>query len=69
MEALEKVLEREDFEKIDLDKEYEEALKNPIFKEIAKKTKLSKKDLKNYTSLLEEATEEYSHCLECKNIL
>ena len=54
MEALEKVLEREDFEKIDLDKEYEEALKNPIFKEIAKKTKLSKKDLKNYTSLLKE---------------
>lgn len=69
MEALEKVLETDKFVKIDLDKEYEEALKNPVLKEIAKKTKLPKKELKNYTSLLEESAEEYSHCLECKNIL
>ncbi len=69
MEALDSVLEKEKFVKIDLDKEYEEALKNPIFKEITKKTKLPKKELKNYTSRLEESVEEYSHCLECKNIL
>lgn len=69
MEALDSVLEKETFVKIDLDKEYDEALKNPIFKEISKKTKLPKKELKNYTSRLEESAEEYSHCLECKNIL
>lgn len=69
MENLEKVLKTEQFVKIDLEKEYEEALKNPVFSTIAKKTKLPKKELKNYTSLLEESTEEYSHCLECKNLL
>ncbi len=68
MNALEKELNQKDFVKIDLEKEYEEALKNPVFKEIAKKTKLPKKELKNYTSLLEEVAAEYGHCLECKNI-
>lgn len=69
MEALKKVMETDKFVKVDLDKELEIALENPVFNTIAKKTKLPKKELKNYTSLLEESAEEYSHCLECKNIL
>ncbi len=69
MEALKKSLNGKDIVKIDLDKEYEEALKNPVFQEIVKKTRLSKDELKNYTSSLEDAALEYGHCLECKNLL
>ncbi len=69
MEALKKSLKEKEFVKVDLDKEYEEALKNPVFLEMVKKTRLSKEELKNYTSSLEDAALEYGHCLECKSIL
>jgi len=55
--------------KIDLDTEYKEALKNPNFKEIVKSLKLSDDELKKYTSLLEESSNEYEHCKNCKNLL
>ena len=55
--------------KIDLDTEYKEALKNPNFKAITKNLKLKDSDLKNYTSLLEESSMEYGHCKNCKNLL
>lgn len=56
------------FEKVDLDKEYKDALKDPIFKEIIKKIKLNDDDLKKYTSLIQESAAEYSDCLECKGL-
>ena len=56
-------------EALDLDKEYEEALKDPNVKAIVKSLKISDKDLKNYTSLLEESSVEYEHCKNCKNLL
>jgi len=55
--------------KIDLDSEYKQALKNPNFKAITKNLKLSDNDLKKYTSLLEESSNEYEHCKNCKNLL
>lgn len=55
--------------KIDLDAEYNEALKNSDFKTITKNLKLSSDELKKYTSLLEESSVEYSNCKKCKNLL
>ena len=69
MEALEKTLKKNEFVKVDLDQEFEKAMQDSVFSEIVKKTKLSEEELKNYTSLLEEAASEYHHCLECKHLL
>ena len=55
--------------KIDLDTEYKKALKNPNFKAITKNLKLDESELKKYTSFLEEASLEYEHCKNCKNLL
>ena len=55
--------------KIDLDTEYKTALKNPNFKAITKNLKLEDNELKKYTSLLEESSNEYEHCKNCKNLL
>lgn len=55
--------------KIDLDTEYKNALKNTEFKAITKNLKLSDNELKKYTSLLEESSIEYGHCKNCKNLL
>lgn len=57
-----------DFKKLDLDKEYKEALKNPDFKVIVDKLKLSEDILKKYTSLLESSAKEFNNCCNCKNI-
>ena len=54
---------------VDLDKEYEEALKDPNVKAIVKSLKIKDEELKNYTSLLEESSIEYEHCKNCKNLL
>ena len=54
--------------KIDLDTEYKNALKNSNFKEITKNLKLDESELKKYTSLLEESSLEYEHCKNCKNL-
>ena len=55
--------------KIDLDTEYKNALKNSNFKAITKNLKLDVNILKKYTSLLEESSIEYEHCKNCKNLL
>ena len=55
--------------KLDLDSEYKEALKNPNFKAITKNLKLDSNELKKYTSLLEESSKEYEQCKNCKNLL
>ena len=55
--------------KIDLDTEYKNALKNSNFKAITKNLKLDESVLKKYTSLLEESSLEYEHCKNCKNLL
>ena len=57
-----------DFKKLDLDKEYKLALKDPNFKLIVDKLKLSEDVLKNYTSMLESSALEYGNCMNCKNI-
>lgn len=66
------VLENIDKEKlsiIDLDSEYKEATKNLNFKAITKNLKLDENILKKYTSILNECSEEYSHCKNCKGLL
>lgn len=66
------VLENIDKEKlstIDLDSEYKEATKNLNFKAITKNLKLDDSVLKKYTSILNECSEEYSHCKNCKGLL
>ena len=55
--------------KIDLDTEYKNALKNSNFKAITKNLKLDESELKKYTSLLEESSIEYGNCKNCKNCL
>ena len=57
-----------DFKKLDLDKEYKLALKEPNFKLIIDKLKISEDVLKNYTSMLESSSLEYGNCMNCKNI-
>jgi len=55
--------------KIDLDTEYKNALKNSNFKVITKNLKLDESVLKKYTSLLEDSSLEYENCKNCKNLL
>ena len=55
--------------KLDLDSEYKEALKNPNFKTITKNLKLDSNELKKYTSLLEESSKEYEQCKTVKTCL
>ncbi len=52
-----------------LKEEYNKALKDEVFKKIVKKLKLNDEYLMDYTSLLEESTEEFKHCSNCKNIM
>lgn len=52
-----------------LKKEYFAALNNPTFKSITKKLKLSDKYLMDYTSLIEESSNEFDNCKNCKNIM
>ena len=62
-------MDTNELNKIDLDNEYKEALKNPDFKAITKNLKLGDNELKKYTSLLEESSCEYGNCKNCKNLL
>ena len=54
---------------IDLDTEYEKAKQNSNFKTITKNLNLKDENLKKYTSILEECSNEYEHCKNCKNLL
>ncbi len=56
----------DNFEKTDLDADYEAALKDPDFKFIVSKLKLDKNILKKYTSSLEDAACELKNCKNCK---
>ena len=53
----------------ELQKSYNEALKNSNFKEFVDKIKLPATTLMKYTSILENSCEEYTNCKKCKNIL
>lgn len=57
------------FEKTDLDSDYEDALKDPEFKFIVSKLKTDKKILKNYTSIIEDCAFELKNCKTCKGLL
>lgn len=53
----------------DLDKEYNDALKDKDFKEIVNSTKLDSSILKKYTSVIEECSKEYKNCKNCSCLL
>ncbi len=55
--------------KIDIDKEYEEALTNTNFKLITSKLKIDKDILKQNTSTILECASEYENCKNCKCLL
>ena len=59
----------DNFEKTDLDKDYEEALKDADFKFIVSKLKTDKNILKNYTSYIEDCAKELKNCKDCKCLL
>ena len=52
----------------DLEKAYDEALKNEDFKELVVKLKRKREELIHYTSTLEDCALEYSHCKDCKGL-
>lgn len=54
------------YSKIDLEKNYKEALKDNNFKEFVNKFKLKDEVKEKYTSSLEESYKEYSNCMNCK---
>ena len=51
----------------DLEKAYDEALKDEDFKALVTKLGLPRKDLIKYTTLLEKSAKEYANCRKCKN--
>ncbi len=53
----------------ELEKSYNEALKNEDFKNYVNKIKLPATTLMKYTSILESSCMEYTNCKKCKNIL
>ena len=57
-----------DFESVDLDKEYQLACQDELFKKVTDKLKLKPEYLKQYTSSLEDSVNEYRHCLNCKSL-
>lgn len=62
-------IDTDELQKIDLDTEYKKALSNPNFKAITKNLKLSDEKLKQYTSIIEECSNEFEHCKNCKSLL
>lgn len=60
--------ERKDLESMLLNN-FREALKNPVFEQLVGKLKLSREELSKYTTVLEDCSKEYAHCLQCKNLL
>ena len=62
----------EDFEninKLDLEKEYKESLKDKNFKTFVEKLNISDKVLMKYTSILEESAKEFRNCCNCKSLM
>ena len=54
--------------KIDLKKEYKESLKDKNFKSFVDKLNLDEKILMQYTSILEQSSNEYKNCCNCTSI-
>ncbi len=48
---------------------FKEALKEPVFKKLVQKLNLPDEKLLKYTTMLEDCSKEYAHCLRCKNLL
>jgi len=69
MQAMDKKFNLSGFEEVDLSKEFNKALKDPIFKMLVEKSKLKEENLKNYTSILEECASEYTNCTKCSSLL
>lgn len=59
----------DNFESTDLEKEYNDALKNEDFKFIVNKLNIDKNILKQYTSKIEDCANELHNCKNCKGIL
>lgn len=57
------------YKTFDLDREYDNSLKNNNFKKLTDNLKLSKDVLKKYTSIIEECASEFENCKNCKNIM
>lgn len=57
-----------DYNQEELEKSYEEALKNKDFKNFIEKIKMPKEILMKYTSTLEECSKEFSNCLDCPGL-
>lgn len=55
--------------KFNLEESYEEALNDDTFKKLVSKIKLPNDKLVKYTSILEESSNEYKHCLNCSGIV
>jgi len=53
----------------ELEKNFNENLKDDDFKKLVEKLHVPKDILVKYTSSLEESSKVYKHCLECKNIM
>ena len=56
-------------DKLLLDKEYDNSMKDEYFNKIVSKLKLDKDYLEKYTSLLEESSCEFKNCCNCKGIV
>ena len=54
---------------VDLMGSFNESLKDEKFQKLISKLNVSYEELAHYTTLLEDSSIEYDHCLNCKNIL
>ncbi len=54
--------------KVDLKKEYDKAMKDPVFAKLTHRLKLGEEILCNYTSMIETSAEEYKKCMECSSL-
>src|SRR5574344_2378073 len=67
MKKVNQVIDKVDF-KFNLENEFLKSYQNPYFKEIVDSLKMSKEELQNYTSTIDECSIDYEHCKNCKNI-
>ena len=56
------------YNKNDLKASYQEALRNKYFQQFVSKLNIEEEILMQYTSILEECAQEYSHCLNCNGL-
>ena len=63
------IKEQNRFTNIELEKYFDEELKDDTFKKVVSKCKLPKEELIKYTSLFKDSACELKNCSTCKNIL